>query len=70
MDPVAKVEAQMIKWIDQATYEQLFSRWRFATVGSAWFQGRVGEHYQKVMEEKRQALPPGEYSRISKQIGW
>lgn len=57
------------EWIDNASYEQLLSRWRFAPVGSPWFQGEVGDYYKQVMARKRDADPDG-HVRASKSIGW
>ena len=62
-------EDEMKAWIDGSTYEQLLRRWRFGKVGDPFFQGEVGEHYSKVMFEKRDADPDGAV-RASKNIGW
>src|ERR1017187_5649081 len=58
------------KWIDEATYEQLLSRWRNGPFGDSMFQGETGEYYSKVMKERR-AQPGGndEHVRASKNIG-
>jgi len=61
---------QRKKWIDNATYEELLSRWRFAPAGSPWFQGEIGEYYAKVMEEKRKEVGDAAHVRASKKIGW
>ncbi len=61
---------EMKKWIDSASYQQLLSRWRFDPVGSPWFQGEVGEHYNKVMKERHKTVPVEEKVRASKSIGW
>lgn len=58
------------KTIDDMDYESMFSQWRFAPSGSPIFQGERGEYFSKVMGEKRDKLPEGEHSRISKSIGW
>ncbi len=63
-------ETEMIAWIDNATYEQLLRRWRFAAVGSPWFQGEVGGHYAKTMKRQREKVGPATHTRISKEIGW
>lgn len=54
-------------WIDNASYEQLLSRWRFASIGDAFFQGETGEYYAKVMGEKKKTA---DHVRVSKNIGW
>ena len=56
-------------WIDNATYEQLLERWRFAACGDPMFQGDAANHYSKVMQEKKSADPEGA-AAASKRIGW
>lgn len=63
-------EAQMKAWIDGASYEALLSRWRFAPVGSPWFQGEIGEYYMKKMAEKRATVGDAAHVSASKSIGW
>ena len=55
-------------WIDNASYEQLLQRWRFAAAGDSMFRGDTFEHYDRVMREKRSADPAG-HVRASKAIG-
>ena len=50
------INEKMKKWIDNATYEQLLSRWRFAPIGDLMFQGEVGDYYAEVMERKREEV--------------
>jgi hypothetical protein len=57
------------RWIDNADYESLLYRWRFAPVGDTFFQGDTGDYFKKVMAEKRDA-DPGGHVRASKNIGW
>ena len=57
------------KWIDEASYEDLLRKWRFASVGEPMFQGDTGKYYSKVMNEQRSA-DPGGHVRASKSIGW
>lgn len=40
-------------WIDNASYDQLLEKWRFAPVGDPFFQGDTGEYYSDVMRQKR-----------------
>ena len=56
-------------WIDNASYESLLSKWRFAPAGDPIFQGECGQYYSKVLAEKRSANPGGAVA-ASKQIGW
>ena len=62
-------EEDMITWINNASLQSLLQRWRFEKIGSPWFLGKVGEHYQKVMFDKRNKNPE-EWVRVSKIIGW
>jgi hypothetical protein len=57
------------RWIDNASYESLLSRWRNSPAGDQMFQGEAGEYYSRVMAEKRAADPSG-HVRASKSIGW
>ena len=55
------------KWIDEASYEQLLSKWRFAPIGDPMFQGDTGDYYAKVMREKREHV---DHVQVSKNVGW
>ena len=63
-------EEQMISWINNASYSELLRKWRFAKSGDPYFQGEVGDHYNKVMCEKKKEVGDEEHSRLSKEIGW
>lgn len=63
-------EEQMKQWIDNASYEQLLSKWRFAPAGDPFFQGEMGDYYSKKMAEKREEVGHAEHVRASKNIGW
>ena len=58
------------KWIDEASYEQLLSKWRFAAVGDPLFQGETGEYYSKIMFQKRDAVGHEAAAATSKAVGW
>ena len=60
----------MKKWIDEASYESLLHRWRFAPSGDPYFQGEVGEHYTEKMKEKRAAVSDADAVMASKRMGW
>ena len=62
-------EQQRIDWINNASYEALLRRWRFAAVGDPMFKGRVGDYYTQVLAARRDADPDG-HVLASKQIGW
>jgi hypothetical protein len=57
------------KWIDEASYQDLLARWRFALTGDPFFQGASGTYYAKVMADRRDADPDAAV-RASKLIGW
>ena len=61
---------EMKNWIDNATYEQLLSRWRFGPVGDPMFQGEMGKYYEEVMSQKRKEVGDEAHVRASKSIGW
>jgi hypothetical protein len=54
--------------IDSLSYDQLLREWRFAPVGTPWFQGEAGDYWSKRMTEKREA--GSNYVQASKNIGW
>ena len=62
-------EQEMKKWIDEASYMDLLSRWRFAEIGSPWFVGEMGDYYSKVMFRKRDEIGSAEAVRASKRVG-
>ena len=64
------INEKMKKWIDNATYEQLLSRWRFAPIGDLMFQGEVGDYYAEVMARKGEEVGNEEAVRASENIGW
>ena len=64
------MDESMKNWIDDASYEDLLSKWRFAPVGSPYFQGEIGKYYTKVMAEKRSQVGNTEHVKASKSIGW
>jgi len=66
-----KEESLKLKdWIDNASYEDLLQRWRFASCGDPFFQGETGQYYSRVMAEKKDKLSNSERVEISKRIGW
>ena len=63
-------EDEMKAWIDGASYESLLGRWRFAPIGSPWFQGEIGKYYSEAMAKKRAEIPHSEQVAASKRVGW
>lgn len=64
------IEKSQKEWIDQASYEDLLRRWRFAPSGDPMFRGEAGEYYTKVMAEKRKKIGDAGHTQASKNIGW
>ncbi len=63
-------EQDMKDWIDNASYEQLLSKWRNAPSGDLFFSGEMGDYYSKAMTKKKEEVGQGEHVRASKSIGW
>ena len=70
-DPKLDVPKEYKEWIDNASYEEMLYRWRFAPSDSSspWFQGDVGEYYAQIMFRKRDADKWGAVM-ASKRVGW
>ena len=64
------VDSGVKKWVDEASYEQLLRRWRFAPEGDYFFQNDNGKYYALKMGEKGRSIGEKEEIRISKLIGW
>ena len=58
---------QTKKWIDNASYQDLLAKWRFAPIGDPMLQGEIGEYYSKVMFAKRYEC---DHVQASKNVGW
>jgi hypothetical protein len=58
------------EWIDDASYEELLRRWRFAPSGDPFFIGEMGEYYSRKIAERRKEVGEEEHTRVSKEIGW
>lgn len=65
-----KEDEERKRWIDNASYGQLLSRWRFAPAGDPFFQREIGKYYSKVLSEKRQEVGNAAHVAASKAIGW
>jgi hypothetical protein len=64
--------AQQKEWIDNATYERLLRKWRFAPIGDPYFVDQdTSDYYCQRMRDLREA-PGGEdeHIRASRAIGW
>lgn len=53
--------------IDNMSYRDMLTRWRFAPVGDPMFQGETGDYFTKVMFEKKKTV---NHVAISKEIGF
>ena len=58
------------EWIDNASYEELLSRWRNAPFEDTIFTGDLGAHYKETMRVKGDKAGIDERIRVSKKIGW
>ena len=61
---------QMKAWVNQASYEELLSKWRFASIGDPFFSTpEVSEYFhQHLIEKRRETTDDG--VAASKRIGW
>ena len=66
----AKGLQSMKEWIDNASYEELLTKWRFAPIGDPFFTGEVGDYYTKVMKTHRDYMKSKQLSDASKKVGW
>ena len=57
-------------WIDNASYEDLFRKMRFAPIGDPMFQGEVGDYFMTVFNRRRSEVGIQEHVNISKKLGW
>ena len=60
---------EKLKWIENATCEELLRKARFEPLGSGWFEGNVGKRHMDRLNDFRRA-DPAEYTAASKRIGW
>ena len=58
------------KAIDGMDFRALFSLWRHAPSGNAFFVDDTGDYFAKVMKEKRASMPQCDVVAASKSIGW
>lgn len=61
------IDPKIKQWIDDASYEELLRKWRFAPAGDPYFQGETGTYYSNVMAQKRMNV---DHVAASKRIGW
>lgn len=59
-------QLELIEWINNASYEDLLKKWRFAPPGPL-FIDKVGQHFLYTMTDKRNKC---DYVKISKKVGW
>lgn len=67
-----KTPEELRKWIDEASYEELFRKRRFAPAGDPLFSTDtgMGDYFEEAMAAKELHVSPGERVAISKRIGW
>jgi len=61
---------EMKKWIDESSYGQLLSKWKYSPIGDDFFRGEVGEYYRIKMREKKELLDNNLRVLISKSVDW
>ena len=54
--------------IDNKSYTELLSGWRFALAGEPWFQGETGKYWGERMDELRDQ--GADHVGASKSLGW
>ena len=64
-----KLTPELKAKLDNSSYAELLSHWRFAPIGDEIFQDESGKYYQEVMFAKRDADPAAAVC-ASKSIGW
>lgn len=58
------------EWIDNASYQELLYKWRFAPSDNPMFKKDTGEYYSKVLTAKRTEIGATAAVQASKNIGW
>ena len=53
--------------IDEMSYSELLTHWRFNTIDVGWFHGETGDYWAKRMVELKSTV---DHVSISKSIGW
>jgi len=64
------LDVEMKRWIDEASYEALLTKWRFAVAGDLFFQGEMGKYYSVMLGKKREEVGNSIHVTTSKKIGW
>ena len=68
--PTEKTVAEMLAWVERASYEDLLRKWRFAPAGDPHF---LTPEVFKALQAKMWRLrreDPAQHVRASKAIGW
>lgn len=63
-------DADVKQWVDNASYTELLSKWRFAPIGDRFFQNDNGKYYSMVMQQKHNEVGNDAHVQASKSIGW
>lgn len=59
---------EQMEWIDNADYEQMLHKWRFAPIGDPYFSDpETWSYFDKIMKQKKSRVDP---VAISKKVGW
>jgi hypothetical protein len=61
---------EMKAWVDNASFTELLTKWRFEPAGSPWFIGEMGDYFTAVMGQKQKDIPREVQVAASKAVGW
>ena len=56
------------EWIDNASYEQLLQKCRYAPVGDTMFVGDTSSHFMATMARRKEEVGPTEAAATSKRV--
>lgn len=59
-----------ITWIDNASYEQLLQKNRFAPIGDLMMQGETGDYFIEMLRKRKAEVGHEAAVEASKRIGW
>jgi hypothetical protein len=58
------------KYIDNMTYTEMLSLWRFGKSENPLVQGECGKYLGERMSREKTRIGSEEHTRVSKEIGW
>jgi len=62
---------EMKRWVDNASYEELLRKWRYAPAGDPFFRNDtgMGDYYSSTMNKRKIEISHGAAVAISKSLG-